>query len=142
MTSNLILYGVLSSILAVVIISMVNRLSHYLRFRGMNSSNYTGFDLNGNKHEDRKYSVKFSFWRKKVVIKQISEKHGNWISNIFLSNANPYIASGNYKYLTIHDGTWGTHEIVINREDEILNITARSKSIPGEDKYLLKKGVN
>ena len=42
------------------------------------------------------------------------------------------------KYLDNSD-TWGTHKVIVNIEDKIIYIKAKSKSKPKTDSYLIKK---
>ncbi len=143
--SQTIFYGVLCSILSVVFIAIFFNFKTYILLKILNSKNYKGYKLDGMPHQYKTYEVKYGIHNilklnNELNIKQISNKFGNWESKIYINDSTPYIASGIYKYKDDgpNSGTWGIHEITINRNEKIISIDATSKELVGKNKFIIK----
>lgn len=134
------LIGIISSILSVLIIGIVLQLIIYCKLHRLSGKSYIGYDIDGTQHENKEYSVSYKFrpFNPTLIIRQKSSIKGNWESKIYIGQSNFLEGVGNYKY-SDDSGTWGTQRIIVNLEDKIIYITAKSKAKPRTDKYIIKK---
>ena len=142
-----IFFGILCSIVAVLIYNFCQSFGLYLKMKKINGT-YFEFDESGIKKENSKCTVRFK-WNVMILlgsgsylqINQINEKRGFWESRFPLSASNPLIAVGTYKYLA--SKTWGVQNITINLKDEIIFVKSEDNIKKEEHRniaqYWLKK---
>ncbi len=142
-----IFFGILCSIVAVLIYNFCQSFGLYLKMKKINGT-YFEFDDRGIQKENSKCTVRFKLKLmillgsgSYIQIKQINEKRGLWESRLPLSASNPLMAVGTYKYLA--SKTWGVLNITINLKDDIIFVRAEDKIKKEEDRkvaqYWLKK---
>ena len=142
-----IFFGILSSLVSVLLISIFFKLKIYMILHKLNGKNYKGFQLDGTPHQDDKnYEVNYelkNFIRlnNKLKITQNSQNYGNWVSEIYIHETKPFLASGIYKYEKNRPnaGTWGVQEIQINLVEKTIHIKATSKGRIGQNEFIIKQ---
>jgi len=141
-----IFIGILCSIFAVLIYNLFQGISLFQKMKKINGI-YLEFDKEDNQRVKSKCEVKFKLGPLILLgsgpylqINQII-KSKLWESKLPISASNPLIAVGTYKYKNYK--TWGTLNIIINLEDEIIYVKAEDNIKVEKDRiiseYWLKK---
>ncbi len=141
-----IFIGILCSFFAVLIYNLFQGISLYQKMKKINGI-YLEFDKEDNQRVNSKCAVKFKLDLSILLgsgpYLKINQTNPNklWESKLPISVSNPLIAFGTYKYKNYK--TWGTLNIIINLEDEIIYVKAEDNIKVEKDRiiaeYWLKK---
>lgn len=140
-TLQTIIFGTVSSLLAVFLLTTKNKVSIWRKMRSLNGE-YRGYNLDGSSLSlSPVFIAEYKFWLKKLILFQKSDQRGNWRSEFHIISEIPHNATGIFKYDESgkYGDQWGVHDVTINFDEQIFHIKAHSKGHGRTVEYVLKK---
>ena len=137
-----IFIGIFCSLVAVGLISIFQKRALWRKFKPL-MGNYKGYTLAGTEFDDHpEFKAVYKFWKKKLILQQLSEERGNWESHLHIISEIPYNSTGVFRYdkKGKYADNWGIHEVTINFEEQIFHVKAHGKNTENNAEYILKKG--
>jgi hypothetical protein len=138
--NNPIWAGLIGSAATWVVIGLGKRIHTILKFWSLKGE-FHGESLNGDEHvSDKVYYLSYNVLKNQLKLKQNSQTKGNWESKIPISDWQPLIGMGNYKYTSgKYEGDWGIMHIRVNPEQKMLSIESQAMNSEAMTRFILRK---
>lgn len=136
-----IIFGILSSLSTVFLITFLNNFKTYLRLKKFNGI-YVGFQTDGVEIKNHLYFFKYNVInlfkiQGQIELREEINETTTWISNIYINNSNPIVCIGSFNY--INTDSWGQHQLELGESKKEIFIMAFSCLSNKTYYYRLKK---